>query len=78
MTNETLQDENAKLKAALARLNPWAGESRDGPDWATPEAKTRNRAKFEHALNAACECFPDNSIISPDGTSILFEPRTRE
>jgi len=58
-----LQDiaaENQKLKNALAALIPWAGEPPDGPDWAAPEAKARNRAMFEKALDDACNCFPDD------------------
>lgn len=62
MNNQTttLIAENQKLKTALAALIPWAGESPDGPDWATPEAKVRNRSMFEEALENACNCFPEN------------------
>jgi hypothetical protein len=47
-----------RLKAALSRLMCWAGESPDGPEWATPEAKARNRDMFNRAFQNACDCFP--------------------
>jgi hypothetical protein len=49
-----------RLRRALADLICWAGCSPDGPDWATPEAKQRNREMFEAALQAAVECFPED------------------
>lgn len=52
--------ENSKLKKALEGLIVWAGETPGGPEWATPEAKARNRQMFEQALNEACNCFPEN------------------
>jgi hypothetical protein len=58
-----LLDENKKLKLALESIICWAGESPDGPEWATPEAKQKNRAMFEAALQAACECFQDSYPI---------------
>lgn len=63
-TSETTKSENHKLKKALADLIPWAGILPEGPDWATPEAKAKNRQAFESALEAACACFPEdyNSI----------------
>jgi hypothetical protein len=57
---ETLIAENKKLKAALSRLIPWAGVSADSPDWATPEAKLRNRQMCEEAIENASNCFPEN------------------
>jgi hypothetical protein len=56
--HDKLVSENHQLRKALAGLIPWAGELPDGPDWATPEAKSRNRAMFEVALENACNCFP--------------------
>jgi hypothetical protein len=53
-----LSVENAKLSKALAGLIPWVGEPAEGPSWATPEAKARNRAMCEKALEEACACFP--------------------
>lgn len=58
--SEDLMVENQKLRDALAGLVPWAGSLPEGPDWATPEAKARNRAMFEKALDDACKCFPDD------------------
>lgn len=55
-----LAEENIKLRRALAALIPWAGQAPDGPEWATPEARDKNRAMFEAALNSACSCFPPN------------------
>ena len=55
-----LIEENRKLKKALAGVIPWVGEPADGPKWATPEAKARNRAMCEEALNEACACFPED------------------
>ena len=52
--------ENSKLKNALEGLICWAGESPDGPEGATPEAKARNRQMFEQALKNACNCFPED------------------
>ena len=52
--------ENTKLKNALSRLIPWAGESPEGPTWATPQAKDKNRAMFDEALKDAHACFPEN------------------
>lgn len=48
-----------KLRRALAGVIPWIGKPADGPCWATPEAKARNRAMFEEAFTEACECFPE-------------------
>lgn len=56
---QSLIAEIYKLRRALSALICWAGESPDGPEWATPEAKARNRAMFEKALNDASECFPE-------------------
>lgn len=55
---DPLVSQNRRLRRALSALICWAGESPDGPSWATPEAKKRNRAMFEAALTAAYECFP--------------------
>ena len=52
--------ENAKLKKALEGLICWVGQQPEGPPWATDKAKTRNRQMFERAIEAACECFPEN------------------
>jgi hypothetical protein len=57
---DRLRAENNKLRAALAALIPWAGESPDGPRCASAEAKQRNRTMFEEALRQACSCFPDD------------------
>jgi hypothetical protein len=58
--NKSLVTENEKLKAALADLICWAGNSPDGLSWATAEAKENNRRMFETAFRRACECFPEN------------------
>ena len=55
-----LRLENQKLRDALANLIPWAGELPEGPAWATPDAKSRNRDMCEKALAAAWDCFPPN------------------
>lgn len=55
-----LKAEYGKLRRALAGVIPWVGESAEGPSWATPEAKARNRAMCERALQEACACFPDD------------------
>jgi hypothetical protein len=55
-----------KLRRALAGLICWAGESPDGPAWASQDAKRRNREMFEAALRAAVECFPEGHISSDD------------
>lgn len=55
-----LKAENVKLRKALAGLIPWVGEPRDGPGWATPEGKARNRAMCEKALRDAYACFPED------------------
>lgn len=57
---QRLAAENAKLRKALAGIIPWAGELPEGPSWATPEAKNRNRAMFNKALEDACDCFPED------------------
>jgi hypothetical protein len=68
---ELLLAENKRLKMALDRLLPWAGESPDGPPWATPEAKVRNREMFEEAFANASECFPEgHNGLRNDGTPI--------
>jgi alkylation response protein AidB-like acyl-CoA dehydrogenase len=59
-TISELAAENYKLKLALERLLPWAGQSPDGPDWATPEAKARNREMCERAIDNAFDCFPEH------------------
>jgi hypothetical protein len=56
---QKLQAEVHRLRSALAGLIPWAGLSPEGPAWATPEAKQRNRQMFEKAFDDACECFPE-------------------
>jgi hypothetical protein len=55
-----LAAENAKLRKALAGLIPWAGESPEGPAWATSKAKQRNTAMFNKAIKDACDCFPED------------------
>lgn len=55
-----LNAENAKLKKAIEGLICWAGDSPDGPEWATPEAKRRNREMLAKALEDAYACFPDD------------------
>jgi hypothetical protein len=52
--------ENRKLRKALAGLIPWAGSLPEGPEWATAEAKQRNRAMFEKAIAEAFDCFPED------------------
>ena len=54
--------DNQKLKNALAALIPWAGEPPEGPAWATPEARARNRAMFEKAFSNECGCFPEGLV----------------
>jgi hypothetical protein len=51
---------NAKLKKALEGLICWIGVPPEGPSWATPEAKARNKAMFDAAMQAACDCFPED------------------
>lgn len=67
---QLLTEENGKLRRALCLLIPWAGEQPDGPEWASAEAKSRNRQMFDDALAAALECFPAESVILPDGIAI--------
>lgn len=61
-----LKADNDKLRRALARVIPWVGMPAEGPSWATPEAKARNRDMCEKAFREACSCFPEdyNSIRS--------------
>jgi hypothetical protein len=72
-----LKEEVLKLKAALAKLIPCAGRPPEGPVWATDDAKARNRQMYEDALDEACACFPDKSIILPDGSSHCLSVRTK-
>jgi hypothetical protein len=58
--NATLKSELERLRNAMSRLMPWAGESPEGPSWATPEAKAKNRQEFEAAFTEATECFPED------------------
>lgn len=55
---DSLVAENEKLKRSLLLAIPWIGESMEGPAWATPEAKQKNRAMCERAIEAAMACFP--------------------
>jgi hypothetical protein len=71
-----LTAENQRLKAALAKLIPCAGRLPDGPAWASAKAKAVNRAMYEQAIDEACACFPDESVIRPDGTSESLSLRT--
>lgn len=57
---KALREENEKLKAALSQLICWAGHPAEGPSWATSEAKSRNKAMCEEAVQEACSCFPDD------------------
>ena len=59
---ETLKDENAKLKQALLLAIPWIGEPEEGPEWATPEAKNKNRAMCEHAFDVATSVIQGHSV----------------
>ena len=54
-----LKAENLQLKRALLLAVPWIGECPDGPEWATPDAKARNRAMCEETFDAAAACFSD-------------------
>jgi hypothetical protein len=58
---ETLKSENKKLKLALLLAIPWIGEPAEGPEWATPEAKEKNRAMSDCAFKAATSFFPNGS-----------------
>lgn len=58
-----LEADNQKLRSALSGLIACTGGYLDGvppegPAWATPEAKARNRASCERAIEDACACFP--------------------
>jgi hypothetical protein len=57
---DPLAVEIAKLRKALAGVIPWVGFPAEGPSWATPDAKARNKAMCEKALQEACACFPDD------------------
>lgn len=70
---EILQAEILKLRKALSELIPWAGESPSGPSWATDDAKARNKAEFERALAAACDCFP----VEFNGKDMNFHERSK-
>ena len=59
MTIDESVAENEKLLLVLDQVIPWIGASPDGPPWATPGAKARNRAMCEEALMAATNCFPE-------------------
>jgi len=58
-TEKRLIDENRKLRAALEALLCAATRPIEGPSWATPEAKRRNREMYEKAVSDAFECFPE-------------------
>lgn len=64
-----------KFESALCGLIPWAGERPDGPPWAAPEAKARNREQFETAFRNACACFPEdyNGFLDELPTSSQME-----
>lgn len=62
---QKLVAENKKLQKALSRLLCWAGCSPDGPSWATPAARARNREMFEQAVRDANECLPEG-VTPPD------------
>jgi hypothetical protein len=47
---QKLQAEIDRLRRALEALIPWAGLAPEGPSWATPEAKQRNREMFNKAI----------------------------
>lgn len=55
---DILTAEILKLRKALATLISCAGRSPEGPAWATPEAKRRNREMLDKAIDNACDCFP--------------------
>jgi hypothetical protein len=57
-TEQKLRSEIIKLRRALSLLIPWAGKAASGPEWATDEAKVRNRGACEKAIEEACDCFP--------------------
>ncbi len=63
---EAVAAENKKLKRALLLAIPWIGQNIEGPAWATPEARWKNRAMCEEALEAAMDCFPEPGVHSPD------------
>jgi hypothetical protein len=60
---EILKAENKKLKLALLLAIPWIGEPAEGPDWATPEAKKKNRAMSDDAFEVATSFFEVDSIV---------------
>jgi hypothetical protein len=57
-------EENQKLRNALEGLICWIGESPEGPAWATPESRARNRAMFDEAMVSALKCFEDLSVAN--------------
>lgn len=59
--NTELMQENARLRAALLRAIPWIGANRDGPSWATPEAKAKSIAMCDQAFEEATSFFPHGS-----------------
>jgi hypothetical protein len=68
-TIESLLAENKKLREALLLAIPWIGENREGPSWATAQAKKKNAAMCVEALNAAMRCLPDmtrHEFVSPN------------
>ena len=52
--------ENHKLRDALANAIPWIGDPGYGPSWAAEEAKQRNKAMCDKALDDAMACLPDD------------------
>jgi hypothetical protein len=68
-----LSDANRRLRAALEGLICWIGEPPDGPSWASPEAKQRNRRMFDAAMRRALDCFPthhNSTGVAPPLASI--------
>jgi hypothetical protein len=57
---QRLSVENKRLKNALYDLLCWVDPNPEGPSWATPEARARNREMCESAVAAAYSCLPEN------------------
>ena len=60
---DSLRSENKRLRDALSGLMPWVGCLPDGPPWATPKAKARNREMFDEAFSMAQQCLKEPPLI---------------
>jgi len=58
--------ENEKLKNALSDAIPWIGEYRNGPSWASSEAKVRNAQMCDDAMDQAVQALDQQTMIGID------------